>query len=123
MVTHRRSFGKTVQIFILNSGSTDQFITNLALSWPQGINGKLTQIKLDGVVLWNGPAANSPINFGVPPLVMNPHKRKIAHNSIEVLKFIFQNNVAPLNNPRYEGSATFESECSLDFGLPTQRPR
>ena len=118
-VTNLAISGKNVQITILNSGSTDQFITNLALSWPQGTNGKLTQIKLDGDVLWNGPAANSPINFGVPPLVADPNKRKIDHNSSDVLTFTFQNNVAPLNNPIYKGDVTFASGCSLDFGLPT----
>jgi len=111
-----------VQITILNNGSTDQFIANLALSWPQGINGRLTQIKLDGDVLWNGPAANSPINFGVPPLVNDPNKLKIDHNSSDVLTFTFENNVAPLNNPIYKGSVTFKSECFLDFGLPTSTP-
>ena len=121
-VTNLAISGRDVQITILNHGSTDQFITRLQLSWPQGINGRLTQIKLDGDVLWNGPAANSPINFGVPPLVADPNKRKIDHNSSDVLTFTFENNVAPLNNPIYKGAATFESGCYLDFGLPTPTP-
>ena len=121
-VTNLAISGRDVQITILNHGSTDQFITRLQLSWPQGINGRLTQIKLDGDVLWNGPAANSPINFGIPPLVADPNKRKIDHNSSDVLTFTFENNVAPLDNPIYKGSATFESGCYLDFGLPTPTP-
>ena len=69
--------------------------------------------------MWNGPATASPINFGVPPLAADPNKRKINHNSSDVLAFIFQNNVAPLNNAAYSGSATFEGGFMLDFGLPT----
>ena len=118
-VTNLAKSGRNVRITILNHGSTDQFIANLALSWPQGTNGKLTQIKLDNDVLWNGPAANSPINFGIPPLTADPNKLKIAHNSSDVLTFTFQHNVAPLHNPVYKGSATFKSECFLDLGLPT----
>jgi hypothetical protein len=111
--------GNAVKITIQNNDSVDHFITNLMLSWPQGTNGKLTQIKLDGDVMWNGPAANSPINFGVPPLAADPNKRKINHNSTDVLYFIFERNVAPLNNAQYSSSATLECGTVLNLGLPT----
>ena len=118
-VTKREIKDKQVKITITNNESVDRFITNLMLSWPQGTNGNLTQIKLDGDVMWNGPATASPINFGVPPLAADPNKRKIQHNSSDVLIFVFQNNVAPLNNAAYSGSATFDCGTVLDLGLRT----
>jgi hypothetical protein len=51
--------------------------------------------------------------------VADPNKRKIDHGTSDVLIFQFQNNAAPLNNAAYSGSATFQSGCVLDFGLPT----
>jgi hypothetical protein len=117
-VTARAVSSKTVTITIRNDGCADEFITNLALSWPQGINGNLTKIKLDGDTLWTG-ATGSPINFGVPPLTADANKRKIKKGESDKLIFEFQNNAAPLNNAAYSGSATFQSGCQLDFGLPT----
>jgi hypothetical protein len=118
-VTKREIKDKQVKITIQNNCSTDAFITNLMLSWPEGANGNLTQIKLDGDVMWNGPPTGSPINFGAPPLVADQNKRKINHNSSDVLTFIFENNVAPLDNAAYSGSATFDGGFVLDLGLPT----
>jgi hypothetical protein len=117
-VTKREISAKQVLITIMNNGSTDEIITNLMLSWPQGTNGNLTQIKLDGDTLWSG-AAGSPINFGIPPLTADANKRKIKKGDSEVQEFTFVNNVAPLNNAAYSGSATFQSGCQLNFGLPT----
>ena len=117
-VTARSTSSRQVRITIQNNGGADEFITNVMLSWPQGINGNLTKILDDGDTMWTGSAA-SPINFGVPPLVADPNKRKIDHGTSDVLIFQFQNNAAPLNNAAYSGSATFQSGCVLDFGLPT----
>ena len=117
-VTARAVSSKTVTITIRNDGCADEFITNIALSWPQGTNGNLEKIKLDGDTLWTG-AAGSPINFGIPPLTADANKRKIKKNESDKLTFEFQNNAAPLNNPAYSGSADFQSQCHLDFGLPT----
>jgi hypothetical protein len=119
-VTQRAISGKTVNITIRNDGCANEVITNIALSWPQGTNGNLTKIKLDGDTLWN-PAggASSPINFGVPPLTADTTKRTIAKNSSDVLIFQFTNNAAPLNNAAYSGSAMFQSGCQVNFGLPT----
>jgi hypothetical protein len=117
-VTARAVSSKTVTITIRNDGCADEIITNIALSWPQGTNGNLTKIKRDGDTLWTG-AAGSPINFGVPPLTATVSKRTIAKNSSDKLIFEFQNNAAPLNNPAYSGSASFQSQCQLNFGLPT----
>jgi hypothetical protein len=119
-VTARTVSSKNVIITIRNDGCANEIITNIALSWPQGTNGNLIKIKLDGDTLWN-PAggASSPINFGVPPLTADPNKRTIAKNSSDNLIFQFTNNAAPLNNPAYSGSASFQSGCQVNFGLPT----
>jgi hypothetical protein len=117
-VTARAASSKNVTITIQNNGCADEIITNIALSWPQGTNGNLEKIKLDGDTLWTG-ATGSPINFGVPPLTADASKRTIKKNSSDVLTFQFHNNAAPLNNPAYSGSAMFQSGCQLNFGLPT----
>ena len=115
--SQRAISGKTVNITIQNNGCADEVITNIALSWPQGTNGNLEKIKLDGDTLWTG-AAGSPINFGVPPLdgqcgQANYTKKK----SSDVLIFQFHNNAAPLNNAAYSGSAMFQSQCQLKLRL------
>ena len=117
-VTARAVSSKNVTITIKNDGCADEFITNLALSWPQGTNGNLEKIKLDDDTLWSG-AAGSPINFGIPPLTADANKRKIKKGESDQLIFQFHNNAAPLNNPAYSGSAMFQSGCQLNFGLPT----
>jgi hypothetical protein len=118
-VTARAVSSDKVRITIRNDGCADEFITNIALSWPQGTNGNLQKIKLDGDTLWNGPATGSPINFGIPPLTADANKRKIKKGESDVLEFDFVNNAAPLNNAAYSGSAMFQSGCQLNFGLPT----
>jgi hypothetical protein len=114
-VTNRSASSKQVQITIQNNDSIGQFVANVMLSWPQATNGNLTQIKLDGDVLWSGSAANS-VNFAVPPLVADQAKRTIDKNSSDVLTFVFQKNVAPLSNAAYTGSATFG--CGTVLNLP-----
>jgi len=118
VVASRASSSKQVLITVQNNDPVGQFLTNLVLSWPQSTNGNLTQIKLDGDVIWSGSAASS-INFAVPPLVADQNKRTIDHNSSDVLTFVFQRNVAPLNNASYNGSATFGCGTVLGLGLPT----
>src|SRR4029077_19602697 len=75
-VTARATSSNKVKITILNNGCADEFITNIALSWPQGTNGNLTKIKNGGSTLWQGPATGSPINFGIPPLTAEANKPK-----------------------------------------------
>jgi hypothetical protein len=119
-VTARTVSAKNVTITIRNDGCANEVITNIALSWPQGTNGNLVKIKRDGDTLWNPPGgAASPINFGVPPLTNDATKRTIQKGTSDQLIFQFTNNAAPLNNPAYSGSATFQSGCVLGFGLPT----
>ena len=118
-VTARAISNNKVKITIRNDGCADEFITNIALSWPQGTNGNLTKIKNGGDTLWQGPPTGSPINFGIPPLTADANKRKIKKGTAEVQEFTFVNNVAPLNNAEYSGSAMFQSGCQLNFGLPT----
>jgi hypothetical protein len=117
-VTARAISSKQVKITILNNGCADEIVTNIALSWPQGTNGNLEKILFDGDTLWTG-SATSPINFGVPPLTTDTKKRTIAKGTSDVAIFQFHNNAAPLNNGAYSGSATFQSGCQVDFGLPT----
>jgi hypothetical protein len=111
-----------IKITILNGSTTaDEIINNLKLNWPQATNGNLTTIKLDGDVMWTGSQGGGTLGaggFGVPPLTATASKRTVGKNSSDVLLFQFANNVAPLNNASYSGSATFVSGTTLDLGLP-----
>jgi hypothetical protein len=101
-----------VKITITNSASTDAFLTALTnLSWPEGINGKLKQVKLDGDVIYNGTAQSSPV-ASLTPLVSDQNKRKINHNSSDTLTLVFEKNASTtLSN--YTGTASFGSGCDL----------
>src|SRR6185503_15976110 len=62
-VTKREIKDKQVKVTIANNAATDDFLTRVALSWPQATNGNLLQIKLDGDVVWTGSAAGGTIDF------------------------------------------------------------
>jgi hypothetical protein len=112
-VTKTETRDKQVKITIRNNGTSDTFLTGLDLTWPQGTNGNLTQIKLDGDVIYNGPAiSGGTANLLLADLVADQNRRKIKKNSSDVLTLIFANNVSStLSN--YTGTAHFGDTCEL----------
>jgi Domain of unknown function DUF11 len=96
---------KQVKVTVLNSGSVDAIVTAVNLTWPSS-NGNLVQVKLDGDVIYDNPdIAPTSANLTTAQLVADQNKRKINHNSSDVLAFIFQNN-ADTNATHYTGSLT-----------------
>jgi uncharacterized repeat protein (TIGR01451 family) len=94
-VTKTEVKDKQVKVTILNSGSVDEFITALQLSWPAG-NGKLMQVKLDGDVIYDNPDIAPPsANLTLAQLVADANKRKIKHGESDVLTLIFEKNASP----------------------------
>ena len=96
---------KQVKITIDNTGSADIFLEALTLNWPAA-NGALTQIKLDGDVVYNVSTAAGPISLTTAQLVTDPNKRKLNHNASDVYTLIFANN-ADTNLANYTGTVTF----------------
>jgi hypothetical protein len=111
-VTKKEVKDKQVKITIDNTGTVDEIITALQLTWPIS-NGNLTQIKLDGDVVYDSPDISPPsVSLTTGQLVADPHKRTITHNSSDVLILIFQNN-ADTNLSNYSGSVS-----TSGFSLP-----
>ena len=68
---------KTVTITVSNTGTTDEAITGLDLSWPT-TNGKLLQVKRDGAIIYDTPDIAPPsASLTLAQLVADPNKRKI----------------------------------------------
>lgn len=98
---------KQVKVTILNSGSTDVILTALSLTWPSAVNGKLMQVKLDGDVIYSGPAiAGGSANLTTAQLVADQNKRKINHGSSDVYTLVFEKNASP-DLSLYTGTVTF----------------
>ena len=105
---------KEVRITIKNNGTIDEFLTALNLTWPQATNGNLTQIKLDGDVIYNGPAiGGGSANLTAAQLTADSNKRKIGKGSSDTLKLIFQNNAATnlAAGSGYSGTVNFGDTC------------
>ena len=97
---------KQVKITLTNSGSTDSFLTELALNWPTA-NGKLMQVKLDGDVIYDNPdIAGGSALLTLAQLVADQNKRKINHNSSDVLTLIFEKN-ADTDLSKYSSTVKF----------------
>ncbi len=96
---------KQVKITILNGGTADVFLTALTLQWPT-VNGKLMQVKLDGDVVYSGPAiAGGTADLTTAQLVGDQNKRKINHNSSDVYTLVFEKNADP-DLSHYAGTVT-----------------
>jgi uncharacterized repeat protein (TIGR01451 family) len=93
-VTKQEVKDKQVKVTILNSGSSDEFVTALQLSWP-AVNGKLMQVKLDGDVIYDNPDIAPPsANLTLAQLVADANKRKIKAGESDVLTLIFEKNAS-----------------------------
>jgi len=98
---------KQIKVTIQNNGLTPVYLEGLTLTWPDAINGKLTQIKLDADVVWNGPAATGPsIGLALAQLVADQNKRKIDHGTSDKYTLVFEKNV-DLDLSHYMASVTF----------------
>jgi uncharacterized repeat protein (TIGR01451 family) len=94
-VTKTEVKDKQVKVTLLNSGTVDEFITALQLSWP-ATNGKLLQIKLDGDMIYDKPDIPPPsANLTLAQLTADPNHRKIQHGTSDVLFLIFEKNADP----------------------------
>ena len=97
---------KQVLVTIKNTGGSAVYLTNLTLDWPES-NGSLTQIKLDGDVVYDTPdLASGPISLTTTQLVADQNKRKIDPGTSDVYTLIFQSN-ANTDLSLYTGSVTF----------------
>lgn len=103
---------KEVSVTIKNKSAADVVLSSLALGWPAG-NGKLLAVKLDGDVVWSGPAAAPPnLSLAAAQLVSDPAKRTIKAGTSDVLKLVFEKNVDK-DPQKYGGSqAGFGAGCS-----------
>jgi hypothetical protein len=107
---------KTVQVPIKNNGSSDIFMSDLTLTWPQGINGTLVKVSLNGDA-FTGPAKNSPVALGSADWVSDPNKRKIAKGQSKTLVLTFQNNVDKIASDYSGGVVKFgtDAACQKTF--------
>jgi hypothetical protein len=111
--------GKQVQITIANGATTDAILTELALTWPSAVNGKLMQVKLDGDVVYDNPdIAGGSATLTLAQLVADQNKRKIGHGSSDVLTFIFEKN-ADVDLSHYSSSLLF-GNCQLNLFASNQ---
>ena len=114
-VTKTEVKDKQVKITIMNNATTDNFLTALNLTWPSATNGKLTQIKLDGDVIYDNPdIVGGTANLSLAQLVADQNKRKINHNSSDVLTFIFEKNADQVL-ANYTGLVSFGTGCDLSI--------
>lgn len=104
-----------VKITIQNNGSTDVFLSDVQLTWPAAINGLLKQVKLDGDVVYDNPdIGGGSAHLTLAQLVADANKRKLQHNSSDVLTFIFEHN-ADTNLANYTGTFAF-GNCVITIG-------
>ena len=104
-----------LKITIQNNGSTDVFLSDVQINWPSAINGLLKQVKLDGDVVYDNPdIGGGSAHLTTADLVADPNKRKLQHNSSDVLTFIFASN-ADANLANYSGTFAF-GNCIVTIG-------
>jgi hypothetical protein len=106
---------KQVKITIQNNASTDAVLTALTnITWPTS-NGKLLEIKLDGDSLYKpaGGTTVQPLDLTTADLVADPNKRKINHNSSDVLYLIFEKNASKTFTD-YSATAEFGTGCTIN---------
>ena len=115
-VTSKTLSQKKVTINFKNNTTDAQVLTALSITWPQGTNGNLNNIKFNGTTIYNTPTGGGSLTIPPPPLLGTTAQRTIAADASEPLEFNFQNNVNT-NAANYTGSATFNP-----FGNVTTLP-
>jgi len=85
---------KNVKITVMNSGSVDEVIDGLKLTWPAS-NGKLMQVKRDGDVIYDKPDLPPPsADLTEANLITDVNKRTIKHAQSDVITLIFEKNAS-----------------------------
>ena len=98
---------KQVKLTILNSGTSDTYLTELALTWPGLTDGKLMQVKRDRDIIYDKPdIAAGTADLTLADLVADQNHRKWEHGKSHVLALIFEKNADP-DLSHYTGTATF----------------
>jgi hypothetical protein len=92
------------------NNNQDAFITGVHITWPQGTNGALLQVKVGGDVIWTGSDPDGTADIPLASLAADANKRKIGKHSDEDIKFIFANNAAALPST-YTASLDFGDTC------------
>ena len=108
-----------IQLPIKNNGTADIFLSELTLSWPQAINGKLKKVSLNGD-FWTGPAASSPVTLN-SGFNADANRRKIAKGQTKTLVLTFEKN-ASKTLADYSGTVKFGADASCAITFPTSAP-
>jgi hypothetical protein len=104
VVTAKTFSAKNVKVDIKNNTTTNQVLTGLSITWPQGTNGNLNNIKFEGTTIYNTPTGGGSLTTS--SLLGTTAQRTISPGATDTLQFNFQNNVSQ-NPSDYTGSATF----------------
>jgi hypothetical protein len=104
VVTSKTVSAKNVKVDIKNNTGVNQVLTGLSITWPQGTNGNLNNIKFEGTTIYNTPTGGGSLTTS--SLLGTTAQRTISPGATDTLQFSFANNASTnLNN--YTGSATF----------------
>ena len=114
VVTAKQLSSKQVKITFQNNTTTGQVITALSITWPQGTNGNLNNIKFGATTIYNTATGGGSLTTS--SLLGTTAQRTINAGASQFLQFNFQNNV-DTNASHYTGSATFNP-----FGVVTTLP-
>jgi hypothetical protein len=104
VVTSKTVSAKNVKVDIKNNTGVNQVLTGLSITWPQGTNGNLNNIKFEGTTIYNTPTGGGSLTTS--SLLGTTAQRTITPGATDTLQFNFQNN-ASTNLNSYTGSATF----------------
>ena len=85
---------KQVKLTLLNTGTSDVFLTDLVLNWPTSPNGKLIQVKVGSAVIYDKPdIAGGSAHLTTAQFAGDQNKRKIPKGKSVVLAFVFEKKV------------------------------
>jgi hypothetical protein len=107
-----------VKVPLKNSGSTAILLSELTLSWPQAVNGKLKKATLNGDIwagLGNSPIALTTAEFNA--FNADANRRTIAPGQTKTLVLQFEHNVSK-DPSLYTGTVKFGADASCVISLP-----
>src|SRR4029077_2391495 len=91
VVTAKQLSTKQVKITLQNNTTMGQVITGLSITWPQGTNGNLNNIKFAATTIYNTPTGGGSLTTS--SLLGTAAQRTIAAGAHQDLQFNFKNNV------------------------------
>ena len=108
---------KQVKQAITNTGSAKATMTGVTVTWPS-TNGKLSKVKFDGDVIWDGSIAcvgtTCSATLTSSELTTDAKKKSIDPGKTRQLIFEFEKN-ASTNLSLYTWTVEFGSGCSVSF--------